>query len=380
MAKNCILIRLIQASVTIIVFLATIELCSRIEDAVRYGAPFLGEYSSDHLRSTDSEGIVHNVPNASFEKWHNNRFGFRGLDFDFKDRPGALKVACMGTSESYGLYESPGKEWPSQLGTMLDEKKFLVFNASIPGLDLSKYRSYLDKYVLPYSPDVVVLLVNPLRYATILERRGGKAEENSVSIRPIKPEQNTSLLAEVGPPHAIRKFKQILRNSIAETAPSFFKTYQERSMMREVVSAETLRLKGRPPKTKVPAEYIEKFKNDLSSLVEYLQRKNIKVVLCTYPVLMSRNNLNEYKEIFLDNRRFAVEYSFSGMIDVIERTNAMVTQVASEKETFYVDSFKFIPRDTDHFADNVHYTDNGARLFAEKIAAQLLNIDKSSGK
>ncbi len=67
------------------------------------------------LFEEDSDGIHHNIPNAKYEKWEINSLGFRGKEIDLEKKEGQIRIACFGVSETFGVYESKDKEWPSQL-------------------------------------------------------------------------------------------------------------------------------------------------------------------------------------------------------------------------------------------------------------------------
>ena len=155
MKPSAIIVSGLKITVAGIVFLLTIELCARFDDALKYDAPFWKGYTSESLKSSDSEGISRNIPNARFQKWQNNGDGFRGPEITPIKAPGTTRIICLGASESYGLYESPGKEWPAQLRTSLP-KKYEVINVSVVGLGLSSYEAYLKKYVLKLEPDLII--------------------------------------------------------------------------------------------------------------------------------------------------------------------------------------------------------------------------------
>ena len=170
----------------IVIFLLTIELCTRIDDKIRYDAPFSGEYSSDRLRTVDNIGIPINVPNSRFEKWENNTFGFRGPEITLEKPRGVIRCVCMGTSETYGLYEGSGREWPSRLNEMLGrEGNYQVINSSIVGLRMDNYKEYLDAHVLKLKPDIVIIMVNPFMYFAGIARKAGQDH--------IRQEQKTAM-------------------------------------------------------------------------------------------------------------------------------------------------------------------------------------------
>src|SRR6266545_3566616 len=137
---------IIRAAGHLLVAGLLLEVAARVDDRVTWGAPLLGPYRPEVLTEVDSGGIPRNVPGARFEK-----------------SPGTRRVFCLGQSESFGLYEPDGAEWPARLGTLLAPRGGLeVVNASVVGLGRRSRSAYLDRYVLPLQPDVVILFVNVL--------------------------------------------------------------------------------------------------------------------------------------------------------------------------------------------------------------------------
>jgi len=115
--------RIKGSCLSIIIFIVTLEMSARIDDKIRYDAPIFSNYSAALLRSRDSEGINYNIPNAHFEKWRINEQGFRGSEISLKKESERIRIVCLGTSETFGLYESPGKEWANQLLKIWKQKK-----------------------------------------------------------------------------------------------------------------------------------------------------------------------------------------------------------------------------------------------------------------
>jgi len=87
-------------------------MCARIDDRLTYQAPFFGEYSFDRLTAVRG-GAASWRTRRSLREWRMNNMGFRGRDLKLaKDRP---RIVVLGASESFGIYEAPGKEYPAQL-------------------------------------------------------------------------------------------------------------------------------------------------------------------------------------------------------------------------------------------------------------------------
>jgi len=121
--KIIILKKIIIIPVSLCVFFLAVELSARVDDYINYKAPLLKNYSAELLRTTDAEGIPINVPNIRYEKWYNNSHGFRGAPVATLKPINSKRIACMGTSETYGLYENENMEWPAQLNKMLEQNR-----------------------------------------------------------------------------------------------------------------------------------------------------------------------------------------------------------------------------------------------------------------
>jgi hypothetical protein len=359
-AKN-----LARFGLAVVVFFVSMEVCARVDDKIKYQAPLFGEYSPDRLRERDQDGIRHNIPNSRFEKWEINEYGFRGEAFSIEKQAGVRRIVCMGTSESFGLYESAGKEWPSQLAEMLSDKgKYQVINASVVGLPLRQFAPYIEKYVMPFQPDVVILYVNPYFYAQekLAQKSGGAektTERQPKSEAKLEAREKLSMTPRLG-----GKMKLAVKEALP---PTLLKKYQLWSMSREIRAIENEELKDKEPVDTVPQRVLESFREDLIRLVSFLANGNIQVVLSSYPVLICYENMDRHQEIFLDNRRFSIMLSLKGLIEAPRQFDLQIESVAREFGRAFVENAGAIPRRTDFFGDNVHYTNRGAQVVAKNF-------------
>src|SRR5580704_16764560 len=92
----------------------------------------------------------------------------RGPDIPLAKPPGTLRVVTAGASETFGLYESPDREFPRQLEDTLRARlcgdPVEVLNAAIFGMSLPTLEQDLRLRVRPLDPDVVVLYPTPVQY------------------------------------------------------------------------------------------------------------------------------------------------------------------------------------------------------------------------
>lgn len=182
-----------------------LEAAVRLDDLRRFGTPLLSPYrSQDELVIRDADGM-HGRPNARFRKFVMNSLGLRGPPAT-PDRPaGVLRVVTAGASETFGLYESPGREYPRQLedslAVALPERcraiRSQVLNAAFPGMTLPTVVQDIRLRIRRYDPDIVLYYPTPAQYladrppsAAIPDsggRSGTSGNERRSAIRALAP-------------------------------------------------------------------------------------------------------------------------------------------------------------------------------------------------
>ena len=97
------------------------------------------------------------VLNAGFEG--HNPLGFRGAPFEAKKPAGALRIACVGASTTYGSLLDASDSWPAELEKLLrgTNPRVEVINAGVPGWTSTELWINLELRILPLDPDVVVI-------------------------------------------------------------------------------------------------------------------------------------------------------------------------------------------------------------------------------
>ena len=156
----------VRSLAILVVFLATAEAFARVDDAVTWGAPLLSPYTHDRLLLQDSLGF-RGRPNYRYQKWRMNNFGFRGPDITPRPAPGVIRVAVVGASETFGLYETEGAEYVARMQALLDSMapgRFEVINAALPGMSLSSMISYFNRVILPARPQMLLIYPSPSFY------------------------------------------------------------------------------------------------------------------------------------------------------------------------------------------------------------------------
>jgi hypothetical protein len=152
-----------------LVFLIAAEVFARLDDKLTWGAPFLSPYSEGRLLLQDSLGF-RGRPNFRYQKWRMNNFGFRGPDITPSPAPGVTRIAVLGASETFGLYETEGSEYPARMQTLLDSiapGRYEVINVGLPGLSLASMVPYIRRAVVPTGASILVIYPTPTFYLEV---------------------------------------------------------------------------------------------------------------------------------------------------------------------------------------------------------------------
>ena len=352
--------RIVTWTAHLLLFFTCLEAAARVDDRIAYGAPLLGGYDSELLREWDAGGVHRNRPGARFEKWRINSLGFRGQEVARAKRAGTVRVVCLGQSETFGLYEREGGEWPARLERMVSQAnpRVEVINASVVGP--GDKTAYLEKYVLPLDPDVVVLYLNVLADAgpTAPPQAAARAAPP-----PAPPDQDFMTERSRLLPKLRQRLRAVLPAGVANAARAWW-------LDRKVGRMTAATLGGRPPVDALPPENVWRFERYVRSLVQVVRASGAVPVLATYPTLVNESNRNDYHLQIAQERIWRPECSELGMIDIARRLNDTLRRIARDMAIPLVDIDATIPKNANHFADHVHYTDEGA----EVVAAAVLEV------
>jgi len=317
------------------------------------------------LVEKDSHGIFHNAPNAKYKKWEINSLGFRGEEIDLEKREGQIRIVCLGGSETFGYYENKGKEWPSKLGEMLRDKfpRVEVINGSVVGQHLKKRKDYVEKYVLPLRPDIMIIFHQRFfDYMRVSNRRGGdKHSVNNGKVKKVKYPVTGKPSIET-PPRVPPECEDTKKRGLLERFLTHIRT---RRLQRKVREKERKYLINKEPLDEAPEDFILEYVRELRSFTQYLIEKNITPVLSTYPTLVTPFNKDIYKDLLLAYRRiFCIELSENGILDALSKLSHANRKIAEEQNLVFVENEHLIPKTLEYFSDNCHFTDKGAEIIA----------------
>jgi hypothetical protein len=360
--------RLVRLAVGVALGLVTLEVTARVDDWIRFGADPVAYYGPKNLVTTDDQGLTCNRPNVRYEKWRHDGRGFRVYPETLRNVAGS-RCICVGSSESYGLYEKPAGEWPAVLNGLLAADGVSVENASVVGISPFELPWYLEQHVLPGDPDRVLLIISPFSFIYGMGISGAapdsahfadpaRLERMRVARAPVLREQSRFL------PKAQRS---ILRRLPPDWTRRLAIATKERKLAR-------LQRTGNRPAVLLdvpPPEAMAAYVNLLSRLRHRLAVRGVEMGVCTYPNSLSDEPTLAQRDAVLDRTLWLPSYSPIGLRAIADSFAAATRAFCDTSGVVLVDFEAAIPHDSEDFADSVHLTDTGARRAAE-IAADAL--------
>lgn len=356
------------------VFLLVLELTCRIEDWVTYGTPIISRVGSlEDLVVRDADGM-HARPLAEFQKWKINSLGMRGPERPATPAPGTIRVVTVGASETFGLRESPNKEYPRQLEDSLTAwthrggcgratNTFEVLNAAFAGMSLPTIDQDVRLRLHRLQPDIVVVYPSSVQYLQ---------DEIPRAARPDSAARPASLsLSRAWQPRVLAR----LREQIKQTLPGIV-----RNLLRRRALATELR--SHPPHWQfntLPARRLALFDEDLRHLLGTIRGIGAEPVLVTHANLFMDRRIND-REMLVAWEKFYPRATGPVLIDFDAAARTVTMRAAADSGVVSVDAARRLAAaPASVFGDFVHFTDQGASIMADAVRNGVLAVAADQG-
>ncbi len=365
--------RLLLASVrwlaVVLVFLIAAEVFTRLDDKLTWGAPLLSPYNEEYLVRQDSVGF-RGRPNFQYQKWRMNNLGFRGPDIAPSPAPGVTRIAVIGASETFGLYESEGHEYPARMQALLDSiapGRYEVINVGLPGLSLASMVPYIRRAVVPTGASILVIYPTPMFYL----------EVQPLLVDYVPPRYRPPVVLKFGDwtierdaliPRIAAKARDVLKGLIPDVV---------------VMEVRQMRLAARRSKhdgswvwQTVPTDRMQILTTHLDRLLASANAEGLQPVLVTHA--------NRFAGAMQDTtgpaRRLLVnlmslyypQATPQVMIGFDSVANAVIRERGPAQGAIVIEAAGHIPPSPSYFADFLHFTDAGADQMARLIVDGIL--------
>ncbi|MGQ0665546.1 MAG: SGNH/GDSL hydrolase family protein [Nitrospiraceae bacterium] len=363
-----IAVRCARVAVFLLAFLLTLEVATRIEQRTRFGAPLLSRYTYDSVLYTVDDHGIKGKPNATFEKWHLNSLGFRGPEFDPEKSPGRLRIACIGASETFGLFEQAGNEWPRQLERILNERgiEAEVINAALAGMSLQQRLIHLQNRLLQFQPDIVILMLEYNSYAGITP---AKIETKRVARTVPLPAKHDTLVEGIKSLRLSTALKYSLIPKLPQRVQDMYSGWDlnYKLWQREQDLGSDFRSYHN-----VTELEIQTFRDDILQFQTVAAQHDIVLILASPAEWLNEQNILGF-------------YASWPYIDESWHRQALATfpkvakEFAQQRYLPFVDLQEVVAsREPTFLKDMVHYSDEGARVVGETFGKVILEMTSPS--
>lgn len=358
-----------------LVVVFALELTCRVEDWVTYRMPIWSPYTElNDLVMRDADGM-HGRPNAQYEKWVMNSIGTRGPQASVLPAPGTLRIITVGASETFGLRESPGREYPRQLEDTLNArlrrgacvapapKRFEVLNAAFAGMAMPTIDQDVRNRLRRFRPAMVVIYPTPAQYLEDETPFPAKPDSSGRAVTP-------SLLDRLRPRFAFR-----LREQIKQILPMFIQTRLRAIQTRLVLRAHApgWRFDG------IPSDRLARYNADLRHLIGSIRKIGAIPVLVTHGNIF-RGHGKPDPDMQTSWEKFYPRATGSAIIALDSVARDVTLEIGADSGVVTVDAAqRLAAAPVSIFADFVHFTDAGASIMADTVSGGILHAAQQVG-
>lgn len=340
----------------VLLALCAAEGSARVQDRLRWGTPLLSTPDWERDLFIDSQIGRRGRPFGRYKYWALNQFGFRHGPMDVEPAPGVQRIAVVGASEAFGLYESPGREFPEQLQRRLDRNKFEVVNVALTGLTLGTSIRYWEEYVAGFRPTVAVIYPSPLFYLRDAPPRASRTGE-----RPALPRADARSriwLDALSNPRMLDRARDLL------DVPDVIQRWRDERAIRAAVSEHP----GQPLLEDAPRERVTLLIDHLSQLVDAVSRVGTIPIVVTHASRIGTRPPSSTDWRMIQAARVNTPRATpQGIIAFEHSVNDAVRRWCRQRRVHLVDADQALSGHAELFADLIHFNDQGAAKMADLL-------------
>jgi lysophospholipase L1-like esterase len=305
---------------------------------------------ADLYRTDDRIGLRVLKSGVKIGKVSINSAGFRGPEIKQPKPAGTLRLAFLGASTTFcAEVSSDAAVWPQLVVEILrdrfPEANFDFVNGGVPGYTVASSRRNLRHRVAALQPDIVVVYhaTNDLSgEVNGLARQAGFMGPKS-DAGPGWLERN-SLLWEL----AVKNIRVMSAIRASRTGSG-----------RLRIDAEVLGAN---------------FRSELGLLLREASSTGARVAVASFSTQLRASQTPEQQERAAVSALVYMPFmSLDGLLAGYARYNQIIGEAARAEGALLIDGHDRIPGDSVHFVDSVHFTDEGSRAMANRVADALIS-------
>ena len=341
------------------VALLSAEAASRFDDAVFADVPVFSNPDREADLTVPEIWGARGKPRGHFRKWTLNSFGFLGPEMT--QSPTRRRAMILGASETFGLFESAGNDYPAQLQRELDRRNagVEIVNAALPGMALPSISAYWEEWASRFRPDLVLIYPSSHFYLSdeVPKRQPLLAAPRQLTAPRLQSRFAERIKDTIKQLPALRALRSwfVVSQALAGHGPGYLFTAD-------------------PPPDRLAA-----FERDLEALAGAVVERGAVPILITHafqtpsPPAQSDMATLEYFRIFLPRALPAAIPAFEAA------ARKAVLALGQRRGWRVIDAAGSFSGHRELFADPVHFNDEGSRRMAALIGEQLTAGSITSG-
>ena len=313
-----------------------------------------GSFWSLDVRSYDKEtGLLLPKPNYDIGPIQTNSFGFRSPELESPKQDGTVRLAYMGGSTTFSTeVSSNDATWPAITTNTLQSTnpgtRFEYLNASAVAFHTRDSIGVFKHRVAEHNPDITFIYhsINDIvldgYYAALSQ---GKIEEyNKEKALRNKALLETSLLVE------------LVHKNLT------------------IASKDTSSSNEIDGKIAYTDDIADSFRQRLTTLVEMSLDISQLVIIPTFTNML-RDGLSEsqLEEAMVTHSFYVKYYGQEDLLNALKSYNDVIREFAKNPRVIVVEAEHSVPSTSEYFADSVHFTDAGSKVFGEHVAKIVAN-------
>jgi hypothetical protein len=349
---------ILHSLVLLCVAVIAAELTARLDDWWFHDIPFWSQPSYDDLFMVGPDGLRRGKPEAHFQKWQMNSFGFRNAEISLHPGRQIRRVILLGASETFGLRESPGKEFAAQLADRARPHAMEIVNAALPGITITTLKPYWERWVSRFDASTVIIYPSTHLFLSCDEWQDSPAPTAA-------PGQKRTA-----------RFRRLHLSDLRIFGRAMSMGIEPRFVVRWSNDRQTARIVAQHPPswvyTAAPETCLTRFNRDLIELVDAIQRTGATVIVCTQALQASRHPGPEDMQELESFRIFSPRASARVIRDFVTRADALIRALPAIRHVRVVDVDRVLGGRHDAFGDLVHFNDQGASIVADLLLQSLI--------
>lgn len=301
-----------------------------------------------------------------------NEYGLRSLSMDSLIKPAnTVRILCLGASTTEQVTQNTEDTWCGILETELNRQySGSGFRVETIAYGKGGHRAihnwlWIQDNLDRFAPDMVITLlgINDVLSDSdrdgrrkIIEKWQDKKKINEFKIACTRYSQICRRLKILSQKNKLRK--QLRTGRVVEwhskSLPELRKTYRGLPYIEK------------PARGTAP---ITDFGDSVRSIVTYLERKKVPVILLGQPVLWKNEvSEEEYNTLWfsLTTSGGRIRPSTQWLYAEMKEFNLVQQSLGNDSTVKYLDLDKLIPKTLEYYFDDCHYTDRGSRAVAEE--------------